>query len=105
MPLLLQYQIIRRQMGEQLPIRLRKEIQALLRRGDGELSALWLGSSDGEWEEVAGRLKFEQDLSKESVSRRAIFEEKTEESAVRTIESKGFLQTSPLPLGYRAPRE
>jgi hypothetical protein len=46
--------------------------------------------------------KFEQDLSKESGSRRAVFEEKTEESAVRTIESKGFLQTSPLPLGYRA---
>jgi hypothetical protein len=28
---------------------------------------------------------------------------KNEESAVRTIESKGFLQTSPLLLGYRAP--
>jgi hypothetical protein len=51
---------------------------------------------------VAGQ-EFEQDLSKESGSRRAILEEKTEESAVRTIESKGFLQTSPLPLGYRAP--
>jgi len=51
---------------------------------------------------VAGHPKFEQDLSKESGSNRAIFEEKTEESAVRTIESKGFLQTSPLPLGYRA---
>ena len=50
---------------------------------------------------VAGQ-EFEQDLSKESGSRRAILEEKTEESAVRTIESKGFLQTSPLPLGYRA---
>ncbi len=53
--------------------------------------------------QVAGHLKSEQDLSKESGSNRAIFEEKTEESAVRTIESKGFLQTSPLPLGYRAP--
>src|ERR1039458_4012546 len=52
---------------------------------------------------VVGHLKFEQDLSKESGSNRGIFEEKTEESAVRTIESKGFLQTSPLPLGYRAP--
>ena len=54
---------------------------------------------------VVGRLEFEQDLSKESGSSRTIFEEKTEESAVRTVESKGFLQTSPLPLGYRAPAE
>jgi hypothetical protein len=36
-------------------------------------------------------LKFEQDLSKKSGIRGAILEEKTEESAVRTIESKGFL--------------
>jgi hypothetical protein len=51
---------------------------------------------------VLSHLTFEQDLSKESGFCGAIFEEKTEESAVRTIESKGFSQTTPLPLGYRA---
>jgi hypothetical protein len=80
-------------------LRLRQEIQAALRRGDGELSVC---SVPRRTERATSTLKFEQDLSKESGVRGAILEEKTEESAIRTIESKGFLQTSPLPLGYRA---
>jgi len=62
----------------------RQEIQEALR---GELNLL----PEAECEQPLA-LKFEQDLRK-----------KTEESAVRAIESKGFLQTSPLTLGYRAP--
>ena len=48
-------------------------------------------------------LKFEQDLSKDSMVRVAILQGKnTEESSVRTIESKGFLRSPPLPRGYQA---
>jgi hypothetical protein len=68
----------------------------VLRRGEG------LISRSGSCMAALLDPKFEQDLSKESGLCRTIFEEKIEESAVRTIESKGFSQTSPLPLGYRA---